>query len=75
MSRRGFGEGESTVHLVSSASMGVFTDNTLANFKNLFSEESILEGDWRVALSEVNFPAFIYNVVDTEVRVYKKKRN
>ena len=53
--------------------MGVFTDNTLANFKNLFSEEIILEGDWRVALSEVIFPAFIYNVVDTEVRVYRKK--
>ena len=73
MSRRDFGEGELTVHLVSSASMGVFTDNTLANFKNLFSEEIILEGDWRVALSEVIFPAFIYNVVDTEVRVYRKK--
>ena len=45
MSRRDFGEGEFTVHLVSSASMGVFTDNTLANIKNLFSEEIILEGD------------------------------
>ena len=70
---RDFGEGDFTVHLVSSASMGFFTDNTLANFKNLFSEEIILEGDWRVALSEVMFPAFIYNVVDTEVRVYRIK--
>ena len=73
MSQKDFGESEFTVHLVSSASMSVFTDNTLASFKNLFSEEIILDGDWRVALSEVIFPVYIYNVVDTEVRVYRKK--
>ena len=75
MSQKDFGESEFTVHLVSSASMSVFTDNTLASFKNLFSEEIILDCDWRVALSEVIFPAYIYNVVDTEVRVYRKKKN
>ena len=35
MSRRDFGEGEFTVHLVSSAFMSVFTDNTLANFETI----------------------------------------
>ena len=73
MSQKDFGENEFTVYLVSSASMSVFTDNTLASFKNLFSEEIILDGDWRVALSEVIFPAYFYSVVDTEVRVYRKK--
>ena len=55
--------------------MSVFRDNTLASFKIFFIEEIILDGDWRVALSEVVFPAYIYKVVDTEVRVYRKKEN
>ena len=54
--------------------MSVFTDNTLASFKKLFSEENILDDDWHVALSEVIFPAYIFNIVDTEVRVYKKRK-
>ena len=53
--------------------MNVFTDNTLASFKNLFSEEVILDGDCCVALSEVIFPAYTYNFVDTKMRVYRKK--
>ena len=55
MSINDIGESELTVHLVSSASMSVFTDNRLARFKSLFSEEIFFDGDWRVALSEVIF--------------------
>ena len=45
-----------TITLVSSASMNVFKDNTLANFKNLLSEEINLQGEWRVAVTEITFP-------------------
>ena len=61
---------EFTVHLISSASMNIFRTNTLAKFKNHFSDEINLEGDWRVALTEINFPANLYNVSDTVLRVH-----
>ena len=48
---------EFTIHLVSSASMNIFPDNTLAKFKNFLSQEINLEDDWRVAISEIIFPA------------------
>ena len=41
------------VHLMSTASMNNFADNTLASFKNQISQYVSLEGDWRVALSEL----------------------
>ena len=44
---------EFTVHLVSSASMNIFHQNTLSSFKNCFNKEINLEGDWRVAVSEI----------------------
>ena len=75
MSQNDFGESEFTVHYVLSASMSVFTNNTLASFKNLFSEEIILDGDWRVAPSEVVFSECLFNAVDTELRLYRKMRN
>ena len=52
---------EFTVHLFSSASMKIFPQNTLSSFKN-FKEEINLEGDWRVALSEIIFPTKINQV-------------
>ena len=53
---------EFTLHLVSSASMNIFPQNTLSSFKNYFNEKIILEGDWRVALTEIIFPAKINQV-------------
>ena len=40
----------------------IFPQNTLSSFKNYFNEEINLEGDWRVALSEIIFPAKINQV-------------
>ena len=54
------------MHVVSSASMNIFPENTLANFTNYFSEEVNLEGDWRVALSETIFPSRLINQVNTK---------
>ena len=54
--------------------MNVFKDNTLANFKNLLSEEINLQGEWRVAVTEITFPAQINNVTDNNIVYYKKDR-
>ena len=64
---------EFTIHLVSSASMNIFPDNTLAKFKNFLSQEINLEDDWRVAISEIIFPANLYNVTDSLVKIYRKQ--
>lgn len=63
---------EFTLHLVSSASMEIFPENTLASFTNLLSEEISVTGDWRVALTEIIFPAYIKNVTDTLLTVYRQ---
>ena len=64
------GTDEFTVNLISSASMDIFPNNTLASFRNFFNEALILEGDWRVALTEIIFPAQIANVTTKDITVY-----
>ena len=56
-----------TVTLVSSASMNIFSENSLANFKNLLNEEINLQGEWKVALTEITFPTHINNVTDNVI--------
>ena len=64
-----------TITLVSSASKNVFKNNSLlANFKNLLSEEINLQGEWRVAVTEITFPTQINNVTDNNIVYYKKDR-
>ena len=53
---------EFELHLLSTASLNIFQDNTLASFKNQLPQSFSLEGDWRVALSEIIFPSEINNV-------------
>ena len=66
---------EFTIHLVSSASMDIFPENALANFKNFFNEEISLQGDWRVALSEIIFPSRINQVNNTRIIKYSSEGN
>ena len=61
---------EFTVNVISSASMNIFPENTLASFRNFFSEALILQGDWRVALTEIIFPSQIANVTTDEIKVF-----
>ena len=61
-----------TVTLVSSASMTIFSENSLANFKNLLNEEINFQGEWKVALTEITFPTHTNNVTDTKLIYYKK---
>ena len=50
--------------------MNIFPDNTLANFRNFSNEEIYLEGDWRVALSEIIFPSRINQINNNILRTY-----
>ena len=61
---------EFDVYLISTASMDIFSDNTMAAFTNRFSEPLNLSGDWRVALTEIAFPTAIKNVTDSDIYVY-----
>ena len=62
------------VTLVSLASMNIFSGNSLANFKNLLNEKIILQGEWKVAPTEITFPTLINNVTDTKLINYKKDK-
>ena len=64
---------EFSVYLISTASMDIFSQNTMAIFINRFQEPIILNGDWRVALTEITFPSEIKNVTDTSILVYSAK--
>ena len=65
------GSDEFTVHLISTASMDFFPDNILASFRNFCKEEIALDGDWRVALSEIIFPTKLNNVTDEELTYFR----
>ena len=64
---------EFTVHLVSSASMNIFPQNTLSSLKNYFNEEINLEGNWRVALSEIIFPAKRNQVNKSDLKIFSSE--
>ena len=66
-------EDEFTVHVISSASMEIFDQNTLASFRNFFNDEIQLSGDWRVALSGIIFPTKIQHVVNGDLIAYSLK--
>ena len=53
--------------------MNIFLQNTLSSFKNYFNEEINLEGDWRVALSEIIFPAKINQMNKSDVRIFSSE--
>ena len=56
---------EVEVHLLSTASLEIFGDNTLAAFKNQLPQNISLEGHWRVALSEILFPRKLVTFTQT----------
>ena len=60
-------EDEFTVNVISSASMEIFDQNTLASFRNFFNDEIQLSGDWRVAQSEIIFPTKFQHVLNGDL--------
>ena len=57
-------EDEFTVHVISSASMKIFDQNTLASFNNFFNDEIQLSSDWRVIFSEIVFPTKLEHITN-----------
>ena len=64
---------EFTVHLVSSASRKIFPQNTMSSFKNYFNKEINLEGDWRIAISEIIFPTKINQVNKNDLNIFSSE--
>ena len=62
-------EDEFTVHVISSASMEIIDQNTLASFRNFFSDEIQLSGDWR-NLGEIIFPTKIEHITNGVLTSY-----
>ena len=60
---------EFTIDLISNASMEIFNDNTLASFRNQFSQPIQLQGEWQVALTSLSFPTNINNVNSGQIVV------
>lgn len=56
---------EFEVYLVSNGSMQMYPENSLTSFTNLLAEPLSLEGEWKVALTEITTSTAIKNVVDT----------
>ena len=63
-----------SITLVSTTSTNVCIDNSLAIFKNLLSENTDLQGEWRVALTEITVHILFNDVTDTEIVYYKKTK-
>ena len=54
--------------------MEYFSDNTLACFRSLCEKEIALDGDWRVALSEIFFPTKLNNVTEKEYTYFRASK-
>ena len=65
-SRNGF-EHEFTVQDISSSSMEIFQENTMAKFRNFFNDKINLSGLWRVALSELSFSTKIEHIINGDL--------
>ena len=52
------------IELVSSASLDVYPNNTVASFTTLLPENVVLDGEWEVALLEISYPSRCYNVTE-----------
>ena len=66
-------EDKFTVHVISSALMKIFDQNTLASFSSFFNDEIQLSDNWRVALSEIIFPTEVQHVVNSDLTAYSLK--
>ena len=53
-----------TVELVSNASFDCYPNNTLSSFTNFLPEQINLEGEWKVAITELSYPSLYQNITD-----------
>ena len=62
-----------TVHVISSASMEIFVENTLAKLTKFFNDEIQISGDGRVALIKIIFRTTIQQVVNEYLLAFSLK--
>ena len=62
-----------TIDLVKTASEQLFADNTLSSFVNFLPEKLNLEGQWKVAISEISYPSMYQNVTEGKCMFYDKE--
>ena len=65
---------EFTIDSISNASMEIFSENTMASFRNQLSQPIQLQGDWQLALTSLSFPSNINNVNSGEIVAYTNSR-
>ena len=53
-----------TIVLISTRSMGRFTDNKISNFSNFLTNSISLPGKWEVGLRAISYPSKVFNVTD-----------
>ena len=61
---------EFTTVLISNASMGIFTNNTMAKFRNQLAQPLQLDGDGQFSLASISFPSNFNNVNSAEIAAY-----
>lgn len=60
-----------SMYLISNASADIYGDkNTLAYFTNVLPRTYNLQGQWEVALSEIQHSSIIHNVTDTKILLF-----
>ena len=53
-----------TIELVSNASFNCYPNNSLSSFTNFLPEQTLLKGEWEVAISEILYPSLYQNVAE-----------
>ena len=62
-----------TIELVSNASGELFPDNTPSSFTNFLPEQVNLEGQWKVAISEISYPSMYQNITEGYFKFFDEK--
>ena len=62
-----------TIELVSNASGELLPDNTLSSFTNFLPEQVNLEGQWKVAISEISYPSMYQNITEGCFKFFDEK--
>ena len=61
--------------MVSNASGELFPNNTPSSFTNFLPEQVNLEGQWKVAISEISYPSMYPNITDGKFNFFDEKRS
>ena len=58
---------------VPNAAGELFPNNTLSSFTNFLPEQVNLEGQWKVAISEISYPSMYQNITEGKFKFFDEK--